>query len=48
MPTIPSPALVRQLGRVALALALAATTGLADDLAPRPTSASSRWPCTPR
>src|SRR5262245_31951472 len=35
MPTTPSPALVRQFGRVALALALAATTGLAQDLAPK-------------
>src|SRR5262249_58165218 len=35
MPLTPAPALVRRFGRVALALALAATTGLADDLAPK-------------
>src|SRR5262245_30281218 len=35
MPRISSPALVRQLGRAALALAASATIAVADDLAPR-------------
>jgi parallel beta-helix repeat protein len=35
MTTNPSPALLRQIGRIAFALAVAATTVLADDLAPK-------------